>query len=90
MLLHALSTAVKACALTDGDGYHRILRELQLHITPTHFSSDDYLGRQYGRWESDYQAMHRLGALIVRLSGAGSGAGSMASEAVCVYMPELF
>jgi 5-methylcytosine-specific restriction enzyme subunit McrC len=90
LLLHALSIAVKARALTDGDGYHRILRELQLHITPTHFSSDDYLGRQYGRWESDYQAMHRLGALIVRLSGAGSGAGSMASEAVCVYMPELF
>ena len=90
LLLHALSVAVKAGALKDGDGFRRILRELQLHVTPAHFTADDYIGRQYGRWESDYRAMHRLGALIVRLSGAGSGAGSAASEAVGLYMPELF
>jgi 5-methylcytosine-specific restriction enzyme subunit McrC len=90
LLLHALSTAAAAGAFAGVDDVRRILRELQLHLTPVRFCADDYLGRRYGRWESDYQAMHRLGALIVRLSGSGSGSGSTATEAIAIYMPEVF
>jgi 5-methylcytosine-specific restriction enzyme subunit McrC len=90
LLLHALSTAAAAGVLTGEDGLRGILRELQVHLTPVRFPPDAYLGRQYGRWESDYQSMHRLGALIVSLSGAGSGSGTAAAEAIAVYMPELF
>jgi 5-methylcytosine-specific restriction enzyme subunit McrC len=90
LILYALSIVASIGVLDAVPDGRRVLREIARHVALETFAVDEYVGRQYGRWEQDYKEMHALGALLVRLVGSGSGAGSSSGPVIGVYMPELF